>query len=29
VCPSNIPLSQLFAMSKNQLGRLRAIEASS
>ena len=24
VCPSNIPLSQLFAMSKNQLNRLAA-----
>ena len=24
VCPSNIPLSQLFAMSKIQLGRLKA-----
>jgi electron transport complex protein RnfC len=24
VCPSNIPLSQLFAMSKNQLTRLAA-----
>jgi len=28
VCPSNIPLSQLFAMSKNQLRRLAASEAS-
>jgi electron transport complex protein RnfC len=29
VCPSNIPLSQLFAMSKNQLRRLTAIEKAS
>jgi electron transport complex protein RnfC len=29
VCPSNIPLSQLFAMSKNQLSRLKSMEASS
>jgi len=28
VCPSNIPLSQLFAMSKNQLRRLAAGKAS-
>ena len=28
VCPSNIPLSQLFAMSKTQLRRLAASEAS-
>jgi electron transport complex protein RnfC len=28
VCPSNIPLSQMFAMSKNQLRRLKAIESS-
>jgi len=28
VCPSNIPLSQLFTMSKNQLRRLEASEAS-
>jgi electron transport complex protein RnfC len=29
VCPSNIPLSQLFAMSKNQLRRLQVSETSS
>ena len=29
VCPSNIPLSQLFAMSKNQVSRLKAMEPSS
>ena len=28
VCPSNIPLSQMFAMSRNQLRRLKAIESS-
>ena len=28
VCPSNIPLSQMFAMSRNQLRRLTAIESS-
>jgi len=29
VCPSNIPLSQLFAMSRNQLSRMKTLEAAS
>jgi electron transport complex protein RnfC len=27
VCPSNIPLSQMFAMSKNQLRRLSSLQS--